>query len=125
MGLDLIVREKSDFRLDEKGRNVYTTTELANLRNCWNVLDSLNWKLDNGFENCGTHYFYEGTFFKILKSFKEEVEIAKTEENEEQVKQLQYEISKLEAFIKENELQEFEDDDLEDDGREFEVHAWW
>lgn len=122
MGLDLIIREKSNFKTDEKGRNTYVTTELGNLRNCWNVLDCLNWKLDNGFENCGTHYFSEGTFFKILKSFKEEVE---TKENEEQVKQLKYEIGKLEAFIKENGLQEFEDDDLEDDGREFEVHAWW
>lgn len=123
MGLDLTIREKSDFRLDEKGRNVYTTTELANLRNCWNVLDSLNWKLDNGFENCGTHYFYEDTFFKILEAFRDEI---RTEENEEQVKQLKYEVQKLEAFIKENGLTKSEDEDLEEEcGREFEVHAWW
>lgn len=123
MGLDLIIREKSDFRLDEKGRNVYTTTELMNLRNCWNVLDSLNWKLDNGFENCGTHYFYEGTFFKILEAFRDEI---RTEDNEEQVKQLKYEVQKLEEFIKDNGLIKPEDDDLEEEcGREFEVHAWW
>ena len=124
MGLDLIIREKSDFRTDDKGREVYTTTQLANLRNCWQILDSLNWNLDNGFENCGTHYFYESTFFKILHSFQEEI---KTEENEEQVKQLKYEIAKLEEFIKENGLIEDEEQDDEDGGygREFEVHAWW
>lgn len=155
MGLDLLIREKSDFRTDDKGRNIYTTTELTNLRNCWRLLDHLNWKLENGFENCGTHSFYEGTLHKILRELKQELEEEKAKDTskgsssdqiltddqikfaeevkQDNINQLQYEVRKLEEFINAENLteqvqtQEEIEEYGEDDsyGREFEIYAWW
>lgn len=122
MGLDLTIRKQTDFRIDDKGRTIYTVVQLANLRNCWQILEKLGDRLENGFSNCATFSFDEGTFHAILKELKEE------KQNDD----LKYEIEKLEEFIKEQNLtpQEPSDEDEEygtdeNYGETFEVHAWW
>jgi len=125
MGLDLTIRKQSDIRTDEKGRTVFTVTVLANLRSCWTILEKFGNRLENGFANCATYSFDEGTFHAILKELK-------TEFAENQNEELKYEIKKLEEFINEQGLvaQEPTEEDEEYGtgehyGETFEVHAWW
>ena len=126
MGLDLTIREERNFRTNESGHRTWDTVELCNLRNCWRILEKLSDRLENGFSNCSTVSFCEGTFFAILHELEEEDKIETRSRNNV------YEINALKEFIKENELteevSEKEDTDIYGDesyGRTFEVHAWW
>lgn len=119
MGLDLSVREQVELRTDAKGRNTWTVVELCNLRDCWQILDCLNWKLDEGFSNCGTHSFTDRDFFEVLQTLRNKIK----EGNEEQVEQLKYEVECLENFFKQESIDE--DFDTEEDYRTFEVQAWY
>lgn len=125
MGLDLTVRKQHNITTDEKGRTTFQVTVLANLRNCYTILEKLGNRLEYGFGNCATYSFDEGTFHAILKELKKEFE-------QNQDSNLKYEIEKLEEFIKEQGLvaQEPSEEDKEygtDEhyGETFEVHAWW
>lgn len=127
MGLDLTIREQRNFTTDEKGRTMWTTVQLANFRNCWNILEKFNRRLEDGLSNCYTVCFDEGTFHAILKELKEELS-----ENTGN-KDLQQEIKILEDFIKEENLTPIEPSEEDEEeygtdecyGRTFEVHAWW
>ena len=117
MGLDLLIREQTELKVNKEGRNTYTVTELANFRNCWSILEELSRRLEGGFQNCGTFSFDEGTFHAILKSLKEEFKEGRHD--------LIHEIKYLEKFIEDNNLKALEPIDEENYGKTFEVHAWW
>ena len=73
MGLDLSIRVQSNHGTDEFGRDTWTVTQLANLRNCYNILEQLSNRLEDGFSNCATYSFYGETFHEILKGLQEEL----------------------------------------------------
>lgn len=132
MGLDLTIRKQSNFRTDKKDRTVFTVTVLTNLRNCWYILEKLSDRLENGFDDCAAYSFNEGTFHAILKELKEELSSTVEKDSEDLTEDLEYEIGKLEEFLKENNLVERkptkEDEEYgtsENYGEVFEVHAWW
>ena len=150
MGLDLIISAENDFRKNGKGQVEYTVTQLYNLRNCSEILERLSWDIDGGFSNCGTFTFYEGKFHHILKELKdllvefqnedvtkdimgnpiEEDQIQyRINSQRERIKQVEYEISKLEGFFQQEGLNAPEDlfdtDDYITYGKEYQVHAWW
>ena len=122
MGLDLTISVQSDFGTDEQGRNTYKVTQLANLRNCYAILDQLNNRLDGGFANCATHSFYGETFHEILKGLQEELdelsESSTSEYVERKRKSREYNIKKLKEFIETNNVPN-------DDTQDYQVHAWW
>ena len=123
MGLDLLVRVQSDFRTDEFGRDIWTVTQLCNLRKCYHILDGLANRIDGGFSNCATHSFYGETFHEILEEMNEELteltELAKTNEYmESKLANYSEEVSMLENFIAQNNVPN-------DDTESYEVHAWW
>lgn len=122
MGLDLTVRVQSDFRTDELGRDIWTVTQLCNLRKCHHILDKLSARLDGGFSNCATYSFYGETFHKIMEEMKEERtsldEELPTEYVENRKSELDYNIEMLENFIAQNNVPN-------DDTESYEVHAWW
>ena len=68
MGLDLLIREQKNFRTNEKGNTVWEVEQLCNLRNCWNLLESL------GLENCSTKSFYEKDLFSFIQDIEDENE---------------------------------------------------
>lgn len=115
MGLDLTVRKQSDFRTDEFNRNVWTVTELYNLRNCWKILDEFSDRVDCGFSNCSTHSFYGKVFYEILDELREELEET-ADENEKL--DIEDNIEDLNNFILKNNVPN-------DDTENYEVHAWW
>ena len=135
MGLDLFVRKQRDFRT-ENGRQCYTVETVCNLRNCHNVLDELNERLEDGFNNCSTENFYGNDFLEVLENLKEEKVqydnksdfIRREETNEEFIercearsKDLAFEIEKLENLLIKGE------NITKDNGFDqlYEVHAWW
>ena len=122
MGLDLTISVQSDFGIDEQGRNTYKVTQLANLRNCYAILDQLSNRLDGGFANCATYTFYGETFHEILEGLQSEIEdLAEgiTPEYKEQARaELDYNIKKLKEFIETNNVHN-------DDTQDYQVHAWW
>ena len=124
MGLDLLVRVQSDFRTDEFGRDIWTVTQLCNLRKCHHILDGLSNRTDGGFSNCATHSFYGETFHEILEEMKEERTSLDEEEQqptkyiENRKSELDYNIDMLENFIAQNNVPN-------DDTESYEVHAWW
>ena len=133
MGLDLTIREQRDVKT-ENGKTSWTTVQLANFRGCWHIYEEFASRLDMGFANCGTFSFDEGTFHAILDTLKEDLKdtISQDVVNEDLKEEYEYEIQKLEEFIKENNLvkQEPSEEDkkygtTENYGRTFEVHAWW
>lgn len=126
MGLDLLVRVQSDFRTDEQGRDVWTVTQLCNLRRCNIILDQLSNRLEFGFSNCATHSFYGETFHEILEQLQEELteltELSKvgrtTDYQERRIVELADNAEMLEEFISVNEVPN-------NDTQSYEVHAWW
>ena len=126
MGLDLTIRIQSDFRTDEFGRDIWTVTQLCNLRKCYHILEKLSERLDYGFSNCATHSFYGETFHKVLADMQEmlteRIELAKGQEQDEGLKRgianFSAEVEMLENFIAENNVPN-------DDTESYEVHAWW
>ena len=120
MGLDLTIRVQSDFRTDEFGRDIWTVTQIANLRGCHNILEQLSNRLECGFANCATYTFYGETFHKILKELQEELsESTETSEYAERERNsIECNIKKLEKFITENNVPN-------DDTQDYQVHAWW
>ena len=126
MGLDLIIRVQSDFRTDEFGRDIWTVTQIANLRRCNNILEELSNRLENGFSNCATHLFHGETFHEILEDMQEELteltELSKVQELDDYQKNktanLSREIEMLENFIASNDVPN-------DDTEWYEVNAWW
>ena len=122
MGLDLTISVQSNFGIDEQGRNTYKVTQLANLRNCYAILDQLSNRLDGGFANCATYTFYGETFHEILEGLQSEIEdLAEgiTPEYKEQARaELDYNIKKLKEFIETNNVHN-------DDTQDYQVHAWW
>lgn len=123
MELDLIISVQSDFDKDAQGRNTYKVTQLANLRNCYVVLNELDYRLDGDFTNCATHTFYGEIFHEILKGLQGELEeLSEGTETSEYVerkrKSIEYNIEKLKEFIAVNNVSN-------DDTQDYEVHAWW
>ena len=126
MGLDLLVRVQSNHGTDEFGRDTWTVTQLANLRNCYNVLEQLSNRLEDGFSNCATYSFYGETFHEILKGLQEELteltELSKVKELDNYQRSIMEtfsdEVSKLEDFIATNNVPN-------NDTESYEVHAWW
>lgn len=51
MGLDLTVMVEGDIHRNDKDQLEWTTTMIANLRNCWEYMNAL------GLENCTTRAF--------------------------------------------------------------------
>ena len=123
MGLDLTIRVQSDFRTDEFGRDIWTVTQIANLRRCHNILEQLSNRLESGFSNCATHSFYGETFHEILNELQEELdELSESAETSEYVERKrnsrEYNIKKLKEFIETNNVPN-------DDTQDYQVHAWW
>lgn len=126
MGLDLTIRVQSDFRTDEFGRDIWTVTQIANLRRCHNILEQLSNRLEDGFSNCATYSFYGETFHEILKGLQEELteltELSKVKELDNYQRSIMEtfsdEVSKLEDFIATNNVPN-------NDTESYEVHAWW
>ena len=126
MGLDLSVRVQSNHGTDEFGRDTWTVTQLANLRNCYNILEQLSNRLEDGFSNCATYSFYGETFHEILKGLQEELteltELSKVKELDNYQRSIMEtfsdEVSKLEDFIATNNVPN-------NDTESYEVHAWW
>ena len=126
MGLDLSIRVQSNHGTDEFGRDTWTVTQLANLRNCYNILEQLSNRLEDGFSNCATYSFYGETFHEILKGLQEEltelIQLSKVKElanyQRSIMEALSYEVSKLEDFIATNNVPD-------NDTESYEVHAWW
>ena len=122
MGLDLTIRVQSDFRTDEFGRDVWTVTQIANLRRCHNILEQLSNRLESGFSNCATHSFYGETFHEILKELQEELDELSESSTSEYVERKrnsrEYNIKKLKEFIETNNVPN-------DDTQDYQVHAWW
>ena len=126
MGLDLSVRVQSNHGTDEFGRDTWTVTQLVNLRNCYNILEQLSNRLEDGFSNCATYSFYGETFHEILKGLQEELteltELSKVKELDNYQRSIMEtfsdEVSKLEDFIATNNVPN-------NDTESYEVHAWW
>ena len=126
MGLDLLIRVQSNHGTDEFGRDTWTVTQLANLRNCYNILEQLSNRLEDGFSNCATYSFYGETFHEILKGLQEELteltELSKVKELDNYQRSIMEtfsdEVSKLEDFIATNNVPN-------NDTESYEVHAWW
>ena len=126
MGLDLSIRVQSNHGTDEFGRDTWTVTQLANLRNCYNILEQLSNRLEDGFSNCATYSFYGETFHEILKGLQEELtkltELSKVKELDNYQRSIMEtfsdEVSKLEDFIATNNVPD-------NDTESYEVHAWW
>ena len=126
MGLDLSIRVQSNHGTDEFGRDTWTVTQLANLRNCYNILEQLSNRLEDGFSNCATYSFYGETFHEILKGLQEELteltELSKVKELDNYQRSIMEtfsdEVSKLEDFIATNNVPN-------NDTESYEVHAWW
>ena len=126
MGLGLSIRVQSNHGTDEFGRDTWTVTQLASLRNCYNILEQLSNRLEDGFSNCATYSFYGETFHEILKGLQEEltelIELSKVKELDNYqrsiMEALSYEVSKLEDFIATNNVPD-------NDTESYEVHAWW
>ena len=126
MGLDLSVRVQSNHGTDEFGRDTWTVTQLANLRNCYNILEQLSNRLEDGFSNCATYSFYGETFHEILKGLQEELteltELSKVKDLDNYQRNIMEafsdEVSKLEDFITTNNVPN-------NDTESYEVHAWW
>ena len=99
MGLDLSIRIQENFKIDRKGRNTWTVTELANLHNCWKFLEALQHYFN--LHNCTTVSVYGCDLHDALRRIndKNEIKIIKN-------------------FLKENNI-------LDDDGQAYEIHAWW
>lgn len=115
MGLDLTVRKQSDFRTDEFNRDVWTVTELCNLRNCWKILNKFSDRIYCSFSNCSTHSFCGKVFYEILDELREELRET-VDENEKL--NIGDNIEDLNNFILENNVSN-------DYTENYEVHAWW
>lgn len=123
MGLDLIISVQSDFDKDKRGRNVYKVTQLANLKNCWMILNFLSNRLDNFFDNCTTYTFYGETFHEVSKELQEELEESledkeEPEYTERRMSTIKYNIKKLKEFITANNVPN-------NDTQDYQVHVWW
>ena len=126
MGLDLSIRVQSNHGTDEFGRDTWSVTQLANLRNCYNILEQLSNRLEDGFSNCATYLFCGEIFHEILKGLQEAltelIELSKVKElanyQRSIMEALSYEVSKLEDFIATNNVPD-------NDTESYEVHAWW
>ena len=123
MGLDLIISVQSDFDKDKRGRNIYKVTQLANLKNCWMILNLLSNRLDNFFTNCTTYTFYGETFHEVSKELQEELEESledkeEPEYTERRMSTIKYNIKKLKEFITANNVPN-------NDTQDYQVHVWW
>ena len=126
MGLDLSIRVQSNHGTDEFGRDTWTVTQLANLRNCYNILEQLSNRLEDGFSNRATYSFCGEIFHEILKGLQEELteltELSKVKELDNYQRSIMEtfsdEVSKLEDFITTNNVPN-------NDTESYEVHAWW
>lgn len=99
MGLDLFIRVYTYFKIDDNKRNTWRVIELANLRNCWEFLEALQYFVD--LNNGTSTWVYGGEIYKALKLVKDKDEI-----------------KLVKKFIKENDVEN-------SDRQEYEVHAWW
>ena len=141
MGLDLTISEQGKVQKNERGQDFWVVTRLTNLRGCYQVLEKLGDFLEGGFENCGTFSFDDTTFLTVLKELKKELkphenntykpyrfksqtdkeyEQGKAKYNKEQAQEIQFNIHKLEEFLKEENITK-----KTAGTRTFEVHAWW
>lgn len=68
MGLDMTVMIESEQTTNSKGQIEWKTTMIGNLRNCWEMLESL------GIENCTTKAFSGDELNEIVESLENENE---------------------------------------------------
>lgn len=120
MKLDLNIGLQEDLGTDEFGRCILKVTKLANMKDCFIILDHLEYKLSGEFVNCATHTFYGEMFYEILEELQMELEeLLESSEYEKQNKdELEYNIAKLEEFININDV-------FDNDTQEYQVHACW
>ena len=109
MGLDLIISVQSDFGIDEFGRRTHKVTQLFQIRDCYAILNRLEYISKERLGTGGSYRFFGQTFHKVL----EELQINLTElanrpvcfeYKEYRRKELEYNIDKLEEFIAINEV---------------------
>ena len=112
MGLDLTIRIQHNFTTDEKGRNTWQVTELANLRNCWNILEEIQNYED--LNNCTTVSLHGEHFHEILQEMRDNLETI----NENEKWKYESEIEDLQDFIEENNVANTTE-------QSYQVHAWW
>lgn len=126
MEINLTIRVQSDFRTDEFGRDIWTVTQIGNLKKCNITMDKLSDRLDCGFSNGATHSFYGETFHKILDELQKEltelVELTKSKNlyfyTKRRIEELSTETEILEDFITKNNVPN-------DDTECYDIHAWW
>ena len=99
MSLDLSIRKMGKVKINKKGQQYWTITELINLRNTWNFLDKLN--NYNAIKNCYQTEFSGEDIYSAANEIQNETE------KEEVINELK------EAKIKNSE-------DIY-----YEVYPWW
>lgn len=117
MGLDFTVSETKKQYVDEQGRDVFTTTELADFGNAGKKM------MDYGLgfqDNCTTKAYDAVSFLECLDSMSEDLrEINDTGVDEYNEKSaLEEAISELQNFIEKEHL-------TEDSDRVFDIHIWY
>ena len=109
MGLDLIISEQSDFGIDEFGRYTYKVTQLFQIRDCYAILNQLEYILEDTLSIGGSYIFFGQSFHRVLEELQTQLtELPNknfySEYKEYKTKELEYSIEKLEEFIATNEI---------------------
>lgn len=117
MGLDFTVSEISAHKVEEQGRNIFTTTELANFGHAGYKM------MDYGLgsqDNCTTVAYDSAHFLDCLndmqRNLKEINDTGIDKYNEKP--ELERAIEELYHFIEQEHI-------TEDDGRIFNIHIWY
>ena len=111
MSLDLIIRERTEFK-SNNGKPSYLVTTLINFENCRSILEALEQTSGIIFENGCTYVFNGNIFINTLKTLNNSPKTAKSDIEKETLKH----------FMRSENLTE-ETDENED--REFEIEACW
>lgn len=117
MGLDFTVSEITEQNVDEQGRDIFTTTELANFGHAGYKM--MDYGLGNQ-DNCTTVAYDSSEFLKCLddmrKALKEINDTGIDKYNEKS--DLENAIDELQWFIEEEHI-------TEDTDRVFDIHIWY
>lgn len=103
MGLDLLISEKKEICSDFLGRKQYILTELTNLKDCFETLKLLSNDIKQGMVNHSQYKIREDIFCNVLQKLINKKETSKYSKNFI-ISDLDYEINKLNNFIKENKI---------------------
>lgn len=117
MGLDFTVSETTKQYTDKRGRNVYTTIELANFGHAG--YKCMDYGLGRQ-ENCTTVSYESTEFLEVLDEMKKDLdEIDKSGKDEYKEKaDLEKAIDELRCFIEQEHIKE-------DSDRVFDIHIWY